>query len=227
MNKFNLRSSCLALAVVALGAAAPAGATVLLVTDASWLATKADPGAGWNLAGFDDSSWEQAVILPAFGPQYAGSQVIWAPCDHPDQWANGTPNPGAGCQYSFDREVWFRTTFELAAMPLGATLQLGVDDDATIFINGQSVFSNADCQAGNAGPFDITSYLTAGINQVAVSATDCNVEWGGPGNGNHGFVMAVQGEVPDRVDVPEPMSALLVLGGAAGLVAARRRIRKA
>src|SRR6188768_142694 len=62
MNRLNLSSQGFALAVLTLGAAAPAGAEVLLGTNTSWLLTTAAPAVGWNSAlDFNVSNWVSAV----------------------------------------------------------------------------------------------------------------------------------------------------------------------
>lgn len=229
MNKSHSGFSCAALAAIALGAAAPASAELLLASDESWLVTKNEPVSNWYLPGFDDSSWQQAVSLPAIPTASGEGQSIWAGCEYPNALANGYPIEGdpVGCQFSADHFVWFRATFELPEQPLSALLSVTVDDDAIIYVNGQLVASNQDCSAGGPAPVDVSSVLTAGTNLVAVVATDCTYGWaywlGGYDSGNHQFALSINGELPDPTDVPEPMSALLLLGGTAGLAAARRR----
>ena len=232
MNRLNLSSHGFALAVLALGAAAPAGATVLLGTDTSWRLTTVLPASDWNSAlDFNDSGWVSAVQLTGLAPS---PMSIWAPCAHPNALVNGTPVPATdygavGCQFSGDLDVWFRKTFELPAQPISAFMNAAIDDDLDIFINGQLVAGNHDCLAGSLGPVDISSFLTGGTNLVAVSAKDCTNDWGAYGSGNHQFSLTVNGELPvvtDPTSVPEPASALLMLGGLAGLAGARRRSAK-
>ncbi len=185
----------------------PAAAVTLAASDASWRVTAAGPATGWNTsASFDDAAWQSATVLYDvslyLGPAYDGTKGIWTQ---------------AGQFSTTDITIRGRTTFNLAAAPQSATLEYGIDDDGDIFVNGALVVADHNGIA-NGGLVDISSYLVAGANVVAFTATDNFETWGY----NHAAWIQVDGVV---AAVPEPSTyAMLLLGLAAvGLVRGRSR----
>ena len=196
---------CLVLAIAFLaGPATLAHATsITFSTDASWLVRNAAPGAGWNTnASFDttaDGGWIPASVNI---PDCSGQQDCI--------WYDG--------QFSATEQAYFRRTFVLDGPAVSASLIGGVDDDATIWINGNVVYNQFDGVASGFGPIDIAPHLVPGANLIAIFADD-NLYWGN----NHTFLAEVTAET---AAVPEPASLLLLGGGVAGALAnARRRKR--
>ena len=100
---------------------------VLLVTsearsefaDPAWQYTTKAPEAGWQLPGYDDSSWKTG--FGGFGdPSTPGSRISTT-------WY--TPS------------IWMRRTIELASVPAEPALLIHHDEDAEIFINGEKAAS--------------------------------------------------------------------------------------
>jgi hypothetical protein len=199
-------AKCLALAsmFVAAHASVAQAAPILVLSDGSWLAKNVVPGAGWNTsASFDttaDGGWVAASVNT---PDCSGLQDCI--------WYDG--------QFSSTEQAYFRKTFVLDGPAASATLIGGVDDDATIWINGAVVYSVFDGLASNFGPIDVTPYLVSGQNLIAVFADD-NLFFGN----NHTFLAQITGETAAAA-VPEPASMLLLGSGLSTLIARRLRRR--
>jgi hypothetical protein len=137
-----------------------AAANVVIDTDASWLAKSSVPGVGWDTDfAFDtgaDGGW-RAAQNNASPPCGSDGCMIW--------WDG---------QFSTTQQVWLRKTFTLDGPVAFAFMQGGVDDDATILVNGTVVYDVFDQLAGPFGPIDIAPYLVAGNNLIAVYAVDQN-----------------------------------------------------
>ncbi|MBL8377245.1 MAG: hypothetical protein JNM79_05225 [Burkholderiales bacterium] len=136
-----------------------AGAAVV-ETNSTWRATQFAPLAGWNVdVVFDTSSaagWNDAVELSS--AVLDGNLV-------PVIWQSGTGHGGPA-------QVWLRHVFTLPSDPFSGLLDLSVDDDAQVYINGHLVL---DDQSGNNETFlnlDVGAFLVAGSNLIAIAAQD-------------------------------------------------------
>ena len=127
-------------------------------TDATWLAKNSAPGAGWDTnVAFNtaaDGGW-QAAQNNAVPPCGVNGCMIW--------WDG---------QFSGTTQVWLRRTFVLDGPVTSAFIQGGVDDDATITVNGTVVYNVFDGFAGGFGPINIAPFLVPGNNLIAVFAQD-------------------------------------------------------
>lgn len=100
--------------------------TTLVAEGSAWryLDTGVDPGAGWTLAGFDDSAWGLGNAELGYGDGDEATVVDFG------------GNPAA-------RHIttWFRTTFSVASPAAFDELQLRVeyDDGAVVYVNGVEV----------------------------------------------------------------------------------------
>jgi hypothetical protein len=112
---------------------------------------------GWNSQlSFDDSSaagWNDAVF------------VFSNPRQGPAIWSDGTGRDGQSPAY-------FRKRFEVGGVPTSALLDLFVDDDAQIYINGSLVVNDSDGGATSLSDLVVASALVPGSNLIALKAHD-------------------------------------------------------
>lgn len=148
----------LSIGLIVTTASMAGAAPVVIDTDATWLAKNSVPGVGWNTTvAFDtgaDGGW-RAAQNNASPPCGINGCMIW--------WDG---------QFSATEQVWLRRTFVLNSPVVSALIQGGVDDDATIWVNGNIVYDVFDGLAGPFGPIDIAPYLVPGNNLIAVFADD-------------------------------------------------------
>ncbi len=123
-----------------------------LFSDDSWKFSRSG-ATGWEQSGFDDSAWGTTVGNTA-GLCGTAQGGMWA------------PNPVNG------EAIFVRRTVTLGAAPSAAMLAVLFDDDGYLYINGVLAHSNNDGFASGFRSVDITSFLHAGSNVIAVQATD-------------------------------------------------------
>lgn len=85
----------------------------------TWRYTTQDPGDGWQVAAFDDSSWQRAP--GGFGTEGTPGAIIRTKWESP--------------------AVWLRRTVELPEKLHGLALRIHHDEDTTVYLNGQEVAS--------------------------------------------------------------------------------------
>ena len=156
--------------------------------------------AGWNSSlSYDDSAtspgtsavWHDAVLI------FGSKAIIWSDGDG----FNGTS------------PAYFRKLVNLPAITQATIVDGGADDDFQFYVNGIQVINDTDGTTTNISNVDITPYLHAGDNLLAVKAHDT----AGVGEGLRLEFLIV---------VPEPSTLLLALCGAAAFVCCgRSRVR--
>jgi hypothetical protein len=166
---------------------------------------------GWNTSlAFDDSDaagWHPPVVRDVIQYGATTTNSIWA----------GDPQ-GAG-----DTPGYFRKTFTLDSDPVVA--QLGgtffptdassvIDDDAQVYVNGALIYDDQDFFPTHFPLTDVTAYLHAGQNLIAVKAQDSV-------GGDEHFSLTL------RINpIPEPTTLLLLSVGVAGLAFEGRGSRR-
>lgn len=152
----------------------PVEADLLVETDTTWRAigpvgdqTGADihtvgldfeaANPGWNSnVLYDDSAaagWSDAI------------EVIHPTEPFERYWVDGTDIIGSSPAY-------FRKTFEIDGVPTTAFLDVIVDDDALVYINGHLVVNDSDGLATYLFDLDVEPWLVQGTNLIAVKAHD-------------------------------------------------------
>ena len=201
------RHLILSIALIVATASVAEATSIVINTDATWLAKNSLPGVGWNTDfTFDtaaDGGWAAAQNNASLPCGNFGCMIWW----------DG--------QFSLTEQVWLRKTFVLNGPIVSGSIQGGIDDDAMIWINGHLVYSVFDGLAGSFG-FNIAPFLVQGNNLIAVFADD-NLFWGN----NHQFTAQLSIETGTPAPVPEPTAVVLLGSGLSILVARQLRRRRA
>lgn len=153
---------------------------------------------GWNTSlSYNDSTaagWHSAIASPLIATGNALSDAIWSD-------GNG---------YNGSTPSYFRTTFTLSGPVTSGLMNLHVDDDSQVYLNGTLVWDDHDFTAGDAYNINIASYLVTGQNLLAIKAHD-----------SYGLGESLAAELTIQT-VPEP-SAFALAGLGAGVLACWRR----
>lgn len=169
----------------------PHGRSASLVSDALWRVTAKAPADDWAQLRFPATGWEPVSV---FGSARAGGTVYDSPVDAA---ANGVAEliggipiliplaPAAAAaappaapvpQWIWDdaagkETLWFRKTFDLAALPAAAQLCLVGDEGCRLLVNGVEI-------GATSGPrpktFDLAAQLRRGRNVIAVLASNAD-----------------------------------------------------
>jgi hypothetical protein len=130
----------------------------MLDANTSWryLAGPSAAPAGWEQPGFGDGAWPAGRPQLGYGDGDETTAVPFGP-SAADKW----------------RTTYFRTTFDLAARPASATLQLLVDDGAVVYLNGtELVRDNMPAGAVGYGTLAATNRSGTAENQFRAFAVD-------------------------------------------------------
>ena len=83
----------------------------------TWRYSLTPPADGWQNLGFDDSPWTEAA--GGFGTR-------------------GTPGSRIGTEWK-SSDIWLRKSFDIKAVPAKPALLIHHDDEAEVFINGETI----------------------------------------------------------------------------------------
>ncbi len=115
---------------------------------------------GWNKkVGFDDSDeagWRAAIVSAHAGTEVGATNSIWVD-------GNG---------YNGSTPAYFRKVFSLCGTVRSAILNVHVDDDAQVYLNGKLILDDHNAHADDFYEIDVTSRLTQGQNLLAIKAHD-------------------------------------------------------
>ena len=140
------------------GGPGPQPPTVMLDANTSWryLAGPSAAPAGWQQPGFADGAWPAGRPQLGYGDGDETTVVPFGP-SAADKW----------------RTTYLRASFNLAARPASATLQLLVDDGAVVYLNGtELVRDNMPAGAVTYGTFAATNRSGTAENQFRTFAVD-------------------------------------------------------
>ncbi|HZU14806.1 MAG TPA: PxKF domain-containing protein [Chloroflexota bacterium] len=132
------------------------GASTTSSSDTTSIATD----SSWTVDGGTAQAADMSTCASPAWTTLAGASWIWA----------------GGCAGDISKPHSFTKVFNLKAVPTAATLQVAVDNYATVVVNGNQVFSQS--AQSNSGFFDsVTSYdvtkaLQTGQNTITITAAD-------------------------------------------------------
>lgn len=153
-----------------------------LTSSTAWLSSSQEED-GWNQATFVDEHWH-AAQEKAKVDALAGQQVrsIWHATslnlenqdrEHLDSLSVNEIIAAANQSTAADT-AYFRRTFEVAGLPVSASMKLEFENPVQLFVNGRQVL------AGESGSmaieFELTNYIQLGRNVIAVRASKGELE---------------------------------------------------
>jgi len=130
---------------------------LVLETDNSWRVSSATPLVGWETdADFNESSWAFAYFN--FEGLLNGTAIkgIW-----------DSPSLTGGSD-----TIWVRKRFTLDYPIISARVDVGIDDDLQLYVNGHRVIDDGNGSANEILDTRITDKLRVGENLIAVKAKD-------------------------------------------------------
>ncbi|GEA10690.1 hypothetical protein [Alteromonas sp. KUL49] len=184
---------------------ATASAAVIVQTTTDWFVNDGSSFTNgqdedWNSdAVFDLTGWFNAVEVSSMG---GGWLNIWS---------------NDGTSVSGNTSIVARTVFTLTELPTIAELIGSFDDDGSIYVNGDLVYSDSNGFANDiASAIDVSSFLQTGTNVIAFYANNVQAP-------NASARVQINGEFAAEVSSPQSFA---LLGLALVLMGTRRFARK-
>ena len=163
-----------------------------LPTDETWLA-KTTYQAGWTEASFSAADWQPAQNFGAsVNFQGYGAQRLWLAgngtdgaaiklVDHVDSVTVDSTAVPPAVQPPPSPVVYFRKNFVVNGLPVTGQIQLLADDSFDLFVNGEYVaqFNKLPGEKAAVQIKDVSNYLRAGDNTIALEVRDTPPQRGG------------------------------------------------
>ncbi len=129
--------------------------TTNIVTDITWKGSTTGP-VGWTSNSFNDTSWGYAVEQD---PSWHGNPTTLIP----DTTAKTIWYPSS--IYWNTSNAYFRKSINLTQVPTSATLNISVDDDYELYVNGTLVGVNNDNGWAGTQQYNVLNMLVIGQNE--------------------------------------------------------------
>jgi len=176
-----------------------------------------------ELASTSDGTWLtfapsgnlEGQPIKSVGAAYEAAHPTWKndPAFDTSTWQLGTVTNDFFWGPNADTPLYTRKLFEVGDDVTNATMILGVDDDAQVYINGVLVYDDTNGTTSSVGPMDVTPFVHPGENLIAIKAHDS------AGGSQHLGVSIYS-------DVPEPSASVPILCALAISPCLRRRTRR-
>jgi hypothetical protein len=176
-----------------------------------------------ELASTSDGTWLtfapsgnlEGQPIKSVGAAYEAAHPTWKndPAFDTSTWQLGTVTNDFFWGPNADTPLYTRKLFEVGDDVTNATMILGVDDDAQVYINGVLVYDDTNGTTSSVGPMDVTPFVHPGENLIAIKAHDS------AGGSQHLGVSIYS-------DVPEPSALVPILCALAISPCLRRRTRR-
>lgn len=150
---------------------------------------------GWNTSVAYDDSNAAGWTNPNLVHTDVSTNNIW-----PGDGHSGSPSP-----------AYFRREFNIGGIPSAGSLDVNVDDDAQVWLNGVLVYSDSNGIATVTNGIDVSSKLISGNNLLAIKAYNRQ--------GDAGLISTIH----VTYTVPEPSTIALLFSGAIGAIFLVRR----